>query len=59
MEQNRNNIDKVKEQIEETFANFIAKLKQQKEDLFTKLDEINKEKYFKFLNIFIPLSILV
>ena len=44
MEQNRTNIGKVKEQIEETFQNFIHKLTQQKEDLFTKLDEIDKEK---------------
>lgn len=48
MEQNRTNIVKVKEQIEETFQNFIRKLTQQKEDLFVKLDEIDKEKYLIF-----------
>lgn len=44
MDQNSENIVKVKDQIEETFQNFIKQLTQQKEDLFNKLDEIEKEK---------------
>jgi uncharacterized protein YcgL (UPF0745 family) len=44
MDQNRENVDKVKSQIEETFQNFIQKLTQQKEGLFSQLDEIEKDK---------------
>jgi DNA-directed RNA polymerase subunit N (RpoN/RPB10) len=45
MEQNKVNVVKVKEEIEDTFQTFIRKLTQQKDDLFTILDEIEKEKY--------------
>lgn len=57
MEQNKANMDKVKDQIELTFQNFIEKLTLQKEELFNKLDEIEKEKYFEsnaFFFIFPP-----
>ncbi len=43
--QNQENVTRVKAEIEDVFIKFVEGLKEQKETLFKKLDEIESEKF--------------